>query len=270
MAHRRLLVILSGLLITALVVAVGLASAIGAGAWSRGGDAVLIEALAADVPPPTSAPATPIGPGASVVGVDAAPSAEATSRDAEARPQQAAPAPTARTATPVASAVTVGGSNAIVAEAIRRWGRGGLLLAIPRIGVTAAVSGIGFEADGRTPATPTSAWGVGWYQFTAYPGTGGNAVLSGHVDWYTGAPAVFASLGAVGAGDAIYAVLPDGTPLAYQVGSVQWVRPAAADVRAVFGPTGQEALTLITCGGAWDPVAKDYSHRLIVRAYRVR
>ncbi len=59
-------------------------------------------------------------------------------------------------------------------------------------------------------------------------------------------------------------------PLTYQVASTQWVQPATANVAAIFGATSQEALTLITCGGAWDPVAKDYSHRLIVRAYRVR
>lgn len=157
----------------------------------------------------------------------------------------------------------------VAANAIRQWGYGQLLLALPSIGVTAAAAGMSYERDG-TPATPNSPWGVAWYTFSSYPGSGGNAVFAGHVDWYTGAPAVFGGLRNIGAGDAIYTVLGDGTPIAYQVAYATWVRPETADVAAIFGHTGRDAVTIITCGGAWDPVAHDYSHRLIVRAYRVR
>jgi sortase (surface protein transpeptidase) len=157
----------------------------------------------------------------------------------------------------------------IASDAIQRWGRGQLLLAMPSIGVTAAVSQLGYERDGRTPATPSTPWGVGWYTFTDFPGTPGNAVFSGHVDWYTGVPAVFGRLRNVGLGDSIYMVLADGTPVAYEVQRSEWVTPYTANVGEIFGITEREALTFITCGGAWDPVAKDYSHRLIVRAYRV-
>jgi LPXTG-site transpeptidase (sortase) family protein len=156
----------------------------------------------------------------------------------------------------------------IAAEAMQRWGRGQLLLALPSIGITAAVSQMGYERDGRTPATPNTPWGVGWYTFTDFPGTPGNAVLSGHVDWYTGAPAVFGRLRNVSVGDDIYMVLADGTPIAYKVERYEWVTPYTADVGEIFGITEREAVTFITCGGAWDPVAQDYSHRLIVRAYR--
>lgn len=157
----------------------------------------------------------------------------------------------------------------VAANAIRQWGYGQLLLSLPSIGVTAAASGMSYERDG-TPATPNSPWGVAWYTFSSYPGSGGNAVFSGHVDWYTGQPAVFGGLRNIGAGDAIYTVLSDGTPIAYQVAYATWVRPETADVAAIFGHTGRDAVTIITCGGTWDARAQDYSHRLIVRAYRVR
>ena len=161
-------------------------------------------------------------------------------------------------------------AQGVAAAAIRTWGAGQLLLAMPSIGVTAAVAGLGFERDGRTPATPDTPWGVGWYTFTDYPGTPGNAVFSGHVDWYTGAPAVFGRLGSVRVGDPIYMVLADGTPIAYQVTQSYWVNPYTANISEIFGITASEAVTFITCGGTWDPVAKDYSHRLVVRAHRVR
>ena len=261
---------LAGVIVGVASLSLGVASA---RAWrdhTPGPDHVRIEGLdRAALRPGPDVGAEPVAPAAAPAAD--APADTPTLPEALQHPDQPA-APTVEPAPPAASPTPAVGREApaIVAEALRRWGGGGLLLAIPRLGVTAAVSGLGYEADGRTPASPTSAWGVGWYQFTAYPGSGGNAVLSGHVDWYTGAPAVFAGLGAVGAGDSIYAVLPNGTPLTYQVTSAQWVQPATADVASIFGATSQEALTLITCGGAWDPVAQDYSHRLIVRAYRVR
>jgi LPXTG-site transpeptidase (sortase) family protein len=160
--------------------------------------------------------------------------------------------------------------EAIAAQAIRAWGPGQLLLSLPSISVTAAVSSIGFEPGTRTPAIPYSAWGVGWYNFTDYPGAGGNAVFSGHVDYYTGEPAVFGRLSSVKSGDMIYVVLGDGTPLAYEVSQAYYVTPYNADVNEIFGITASDAITFITCGGAWDSVAKDYSHRLIVRAFRIR
>ena len=160
--------------------------------------------------------------------------------------------------------------ESVAAQAIRAWGSGQLLLALPSIGVTAAVSSIGFEPGTRTPAIPYSAWGVGWYNFTDYPGVGGNAVFAGHVDYYTGEAAVFARLGSVKLGDMIYVVLGDGTSYAYQVTQSYYVSPYTADVNEIFGITANDAITFVTCGGTWDPVAHDYSHRLVVRAFRVR
>jgi LPXTG-site transpeptidase (sortase) family protein len=160
--------------------------------------------------------------------------------------------------------------QALAEDVIHRWGPDQLLLALPSIDVTAAVAPMGLERDGRTPATPSTPWGVGWYTFTDEPGTGGNAVFSGHVDWYTGAPAVFARLKQLQVDDPIYVIQADGNPVFYQVAWTQWVDPDTADLNAIFGPTGQEAVTFITCGGTWNAVTHDYSNRLIVRAIRVR
>lgn len=160
--------------------------------------------------------------------------------------------------------------EALAADVVKRWGGGQLLMALPSINVTAAVSMLGFKRDGRTPATPNTPWGVGWYEFSDFPGTPGNAVFSGHVDWYTGAPAVFGRLRNVQAGDPVYMVLADGTPVVYQVETTEWVDPDTADIDSIFGITEREAVTFITCGGTWNAVSHDYSHRLIVRAYRIR
>lgn len=158
----------------------------------------------------------------------------------------------------------------LAADVMRRWGGGHLLMSLPSIDVSASVSGMGYEGDGRTPATPNTPWGVGWYTFTDFPGTPGNAVFSGHVDWYTGAAAVFGRLRQVKVGDPVYMVLADGTPVVYTIESTDWVDPDTADIESIFGFTDREAVTFITCGGTWNAATHDYSHRLIVRAYRVR
>jgi hypothetical protein len=44
---------------------------------------------------------------------------------------------------------------------------------------------------------------VAWYGFTARPGQGGNAVLSGHLDYHDYGPAVFARLREMTAGDLV-------------------------------------------------------------------
>jgi hypothetical protein len=42
--------------------------------------------------------------------------------------------------------------------------------------------------------SPDNAWDVAWYDFSARPGAGSNAVFSGHVDYHDVGPAVFWNL----------------------------------------------------------------------------
>jgi sortase (surface protein transpeptidase) len=255
-------------LVLAVVV---LAAAGGAFLWMNrdGGDSERVEVAqeaGLDAAPAESADALGLG-GVPQLGEEYLRAVETALREQMAAEAALAEAEEARKAAE-AYAAERGIGEKIAADAIQQWGRGQLLLAMPSIGVTAAVSQMGYERDGRTPATPNTPWGVGWYTFTDFPGRPGNAVMSGHVDWYTGAPAVFGRLRNVGLGDSIYIVLADGTPVSYKVERAEWVTPYNADVGEIFGITDREAITFITCGGAWDPVAKDYSHRLIVRAFR--
>lgn len=254
------------LIVSVLIAVVVLAVASGTFLWmSRDGDSNGVEVEVAQEAGPDGAPLS-AGGDSGEGGVPALGEEYLRAVETALREQLAAEEAT-KAAAAYAAARAEG--DKIAADAIRQWGRGQLLLAMPSIGVTAAVFEMGYERDGRTPATPNSPWGVGWYTFTDFPGTPGNAVFSGHVDWYTGAPAVFGRLRNVSLGDSIYMVLADGTPVAYQVDRSEWVTPYTADVAEIFGITDYEAITFITCGGTWDPVAKDYSHRLIVRAHRV-
>jgi LPXTG-site transpeptidase (sortase) family protein len=140
--------------------------------------------------------------------------------------------------------------------------------AIPRFGVDASVVVLGVDENGAME-TPEGPWEVAWYDFTARPGFGSNAVFSGHVDArYTGSPgpAVFWNLKDLEQGDRIEVRLADGTVHEYAVISRWSVDADTADVGSIVGPTEKEVVTLITCGG---DAGTAYQQRLIVRAERV-
>jgi len=140
--------------------------------------------------------------------------------------------------------------------------------AIPRFGVDVPMIALGVDENGAME-TPSDPWVVAWYDFTARPGFGSNAVFSGHVDaLYTGnpGPAVFWNLKDLVDGDIIEVRLEDGSLYQYRVSARYSVNPDTADVGAIVGPTEREIITLITCGGT---LGTQYDQRLIVLAERV-
>ena len=153
---------------------------------------------------------------------------------------------------------------------------------IPSLGVDAPLGIRGVPVSGQMPA-PAGPSDVILYDFSqspgwgGMPGGGGNAIVSGHVDYsyklpyveanYHG-PAVFRGLSLVSAGDVIEMTV-DGRVYSY---TVQWRRvtlavgPAWGDLLA--HDIGREAITLITCEGNFNPATQEYDSRTVVRAVR--
>jgi len=121
-------------------------------------------------------------------------------------------------------------------------------------------------------AAPSGPWVVAWYLQSARPGESGNVVMGGHVDYWTVGPAVFSGLGTLTEGEEIKVTDSAGNAYTY---AVEWVRvyPVAdltpGQLRQIVGPTEEPSLTLITCGGVFDPDRGEYLMRLVVRAARV-
>ena len=140
-------------------------------------------------------------------------------------------------------------------------------LDIPSIGAHAPVVPLGEEDDG-TMAAPDDPDTVGWYQLGVGVGTPGNALLDGHVDW-GGRLRVFGLLRQLQPGDTFQITDASGNVLSY---SVSWTRLYEADnapLDEIFQQTPDEEVTLITCGGAFDPAAHMYVSRWVVRGVRV-
>jgi len=141
-------------------------------------------------------------------------------------------------------------------------------MVIDKIGVNAAVFPYGVDAN-RVPEVPLNADDVAWYNFSAAPGTGSNAVFAAHVTW--NGRAVFYDLKDVQAGDSIILRGDSGTEIWYTVSDSFTVDPNDPNALSVMAPTPADVITLITCDGSFfytgDPVFNgDYTQRRIVRA----
>ena len=147
-----------------------------------------------------------------------------------------------------------------------------LRMMIDRLGVDAPVGVYKLDADGvpEVPVAEDAAEVVAWYDFSSKPGAGSNAVFAGHITWDR-APAVFANLNDLQAGDVIRLVSDDGREYTYEVFANFDVDPYDTESLKVMAPTETDTITLITCGGTWIPDASqqfggDYTTRTIVQA----
>jgi hypothetical protein len=139
-------------------------------------------------------------------------------------------------------------------------------LLIPTIGVDANIEARGLD-PGRNMLTPRDFHDVAWYNLGPKPGQPGNALINGHVDWWTGS-AVFSRLSRLRAGDMVTVVRDDGSRLAFKVIGRRTVAENAR-VASLFTPSRVATLTLITCSGAWDPLILSATNRVLVSAVLV-
>jgi LPXTG-site transpeptidase (sortase) family protein len=141
-------------------------------------------------------------------------------------------------------------------------------LVIDSIGVNANVFTYGVDAD-RVPEVPLNGEDVAWYNFSARPGTGSNAVFAGHVSW--NGRAVFSDLDSLAVGERVFLRGGDGKELIYVVSESYLVDPSDPTSISVMSPTADDVITIITCSGTFyytgDPVfGGEYTQRRIIRA----
>jgi sortase (surface protein transpeptidase) len=134
---------------------------------------------------------------------------------------------------------------------------------IPAIGVDSALEALHLDAAGGL-APPHNYGQAGWYADGTPPGQVGPAVIAGHIDSTRG-PAVFYRLGQLHPGDLIE-VARAGRWLGFRVVAVDRYPKKAFPTAAVFGPTPDPQLRLITCGGAFDRTRKSYVDNTVVYA----
>jgi Sortase domain len=136
-------------------------------------------------------------------------------------------------------------------------------LSIPRIGVRAAIVGVGRKPNGAMETPDPDK--VGWYRFGPRPGQPGPAVLVGHVDTKTRA-AVFHRLRQLRPGDEILVGQADGTTTRFLVGRLEQHPKDALPTSRIWRKADRPLLRLITCAGSFDHATGHYRDNLIIYA----
>jgi Sortase domain len=135
---------------------------------------------------------------------------------------------------------------------------------IPSIGVDASVRAEGLASDGSMAVPPVRE--VGWYAPGSAPGDEqGSAVLAGHVD-YNGVRGAFFDLRALVAGSEVVVTDTAGSDHRFRVTERFQVGKGELPIQRLFRRTGAPALTLITCGGAFNPSLGHYADNIVVVA----
>lgn len=136
---------------------------------------------------------------------------------------------------------------------------------IAGLGVTATVVAVGLDNQGDL-ALPADPGVIAWYQSGPSPGDSGSAVLAGHVD-YNGAKGALFDLGTLAAGSDIEVMFADGSVRSFRTASAPVARPKVAlPIDQLFRRGGSPTLTLVTCGGTFNPTTRSYADNVLVSA----
>jgi sortase (surface protein transpeptidase) len=139
------------------------------------------------------------------------------------------------------------------------------VLAIPALHVRAPVDPVDApDGDLRVPDDPER---VGWWREGVVPGADtGTALIAGHVDSATSGEGALFWLDRLRPGDSVRVTTTSGEEY-FVVVSVRRY-PKAALPLSVAAPDGAPGLTIVTCGGAFDRVARSYVDNVVVDAVR--
>ena len=138
-------------------------------------------------------------------------------------------------------------------------------ITIPSLGLDTDVIPVGTDEYGAM-ADPDDPDMVAWYSLGPGLARFGNVVLAGHVDW-DGQLRAFGRLQTISEGDEITLWNEAGQAYSFFVDSSDWVDADGATVDEIFGQSLESRVTLITCGGLYDPFQGQYLQRLIVRGH---
>lgn len=139
-------------------------------------------------------------------------------------------------------------------------------LAIPALGITAAVEAVGTGSDGalQLPADPTR---LGWYGAGARPGgSDGSAVVAGHLDRPGGELGPLAELVRARPGTEVLVTDDAGVTRSFEIRRLEVVEREALYLADPFRAGGEAVLTLITCTGTFDRARGVYPSNLVVTA----
>lgn len=139
-------------------------------------------------------------------------------------------------------------------------------VAIPALDVNTKVFPVGLDKN-KAIEIPEDIRYVGWYELGVPPGVDrGSAVLVAHRDGREQGRGVFYFLGSLNVGDKVIVKTSAGEELPYKVVSRESILKKRLPYEELFAVDGDPRLTLISCGGYYDPDNGGYQDNVVVTA----
>ncbi|GAA2554189.1 hypothetical protein GCM10010435_25790 [Winogradskya consettensis] len=143
-------------------------------------------------------------------------------------------------------------------------------LTIPALRVNVPVTAVGIDSRTGDFAVPESVDTVGWYRFGPdLSAATGSIVIAGHVDSATEGEGAFFRLGTLRPAAPITLTDPAGHTRTFRVTAREHYRKTAIPLDRYFSRSGPPRLTLITCGGPFNPRTHHYRDNVVVTAVPV-
>lgn len=139
-------------------------------------------------------------------------------------------------------------------------------LSISVIDVEAPIEPYGVDSGSGLMDVPNNVTDVAWYEHGPSPGEPGSAVLAAHVDLRSQGPGVFIDIEDLEPGDLVEVRFDDGSQQSFAVTAKATYLKADLPLDAIFSRSGPAVLTLITCGGVFDPDSSRYDSNVVVYA----
>jgi sortase (surface protein transpeptidase) len=136
---------------------------------------------------------------------------------------------------------------------------------VASIGASAAIDPLGLNRDGSL-AVPKDFRRAGYYTGRSLPGEIGPAIIVAHVGSRSG-PAVFARLSQIRPGAEVVVTRADKSRLVFIIDRLERHPKNAFPSEAVYGPTPDATLRLITCGGTFDQSTGHHRDNFIAFAH---
>jgi LPXTG-site transpeptidase (sortase) family protein len=139
-------------------------------------------------------------------------------------------------------------------------------VSIPALDVNTKIFPVGLDKN-RAIEIPEDIRFVGWYDLGVPPGVDrGSAVLVAHRDGRVQGRGVFYFLGNLDVGDKVVVKTSAGEELPYKVVSRESILKKRLPYEELFAVDGPPRLTLISCGGYYDPDNGGYQDNVVVTA----
>ncbi len=139
-------------------------------------------------------------------------------------------------------------------------------LRIEAIGVDAPIKAVGVDRRTGEMELPATVKEVAWYRFGPSPGQAGSAILAAHVDFKNQGPGVFFDLKTLEPGDRIEVSFEGGENKSFQVAARDMYKKDELPLDVIFAREGTPVLTLVTCGGSFNPSIGHYDSNVVVYA----